>query len=407
MHIGFDVTALYVAQAGVVRYDAGLVRALLQQGAGHEFLLLNYRPLHGDRGQPPGLDGEPDIMASIATVGGIRSRRLARWGPLQDSRLWPLADLVDRTLLWPWTTLAGAVKGRNLQRALAGVDVFHSSEVLQWRQPGARNVVTIHDLTALRLPQVHTPATRRLQQRKVAFARDTADLVIVTSEATRGDVVAHLGLAPERVRRIYPGVDPIFRPVEDSETLRQALAPLGLGPGEYILCVGTIEPRKNLVRLLEAYHRLRQRRRVVPRLVLAGAQGWRCRPVFERVEALDLAGSVSFLGRVPDRCLPALYTGAIVFVYPSLYEGFGLPPLEAMACGASVVASDVSSLPEVVGDAGVLVDPTDVAAWADVLDTLLEDPGRRADLAARGRRRAATFTWDRAARQMLAAYAEE
>ena len=171
--------------------------------------------------------------------------------------------------------------------------------------------------------------------------------------------------------------------------------------------MGTIEPRKNLLRLLEAYHQLRQDPPAVPRLVFAGGQGWGVRPVFERVASLGLVESVVFLGHVPDRLLPALYTGAAVFVYPSLYEGFGLPPLEAMACGTPVVVSDTSSLPEVVGDAGVLVDPGDVAALADALASLLVDPARRAALSAAGRRRAATFTWERAARQTLAAYGGE
>ena len=407
MRIGFDVTALSIARAGVLRYDTGLVRALLREGAGHELLLLNYQPLHGGRDVPAGLGEFADGRARVVPVGGLRCRRLARWRPLQESWLWHLANMVDRTLLWPWTALAAAVMRRNLRRALAGVDVFHSSDVLLWRQPGARNVVTIHDLTAFRFAELHTAATRQLQRRKAAFAREAADLVIVISEATRRDAVEYLGLAPERVRAIYPGVDPVFRPVADRDALRQALEPLGLEPGGYILHVGTIEPRKNLLRLLEAYHQLRQDPPAVPRLVFAGGQGWGVRPVFERVASLGLVESVVFLGHVPDRLLPALYTGAAVFVYPSLYEGFGLPPLEAMACGTPVVVSDTSSLPEVVGDAGVLVDPGDVAALADALASLLVDPARRAALSAAGRRRAAAFTWERAARQTLAAYGGE
>jgi glycosyltransferase involved in cell wall biosynthesis len=407
MRIGFDVTALYIARAGLRRYDTDLVRALLRHGAHHELLLVSYRPLHGDRVHPPSLNDVPGAHERIVHVGGIRVRRLARWPPLQESWLWALADLVDRTILWPWTALSEVVMRRNLRQALEGVDVFHSSDVLQWRQPGARNVITIHDLTALRHPEAHTPATRRLHRRKAAFARDTADLVIVISEATRRDVIAHLGLARDRIRLIYPGVDPAFRPVADRGALKQLLASRGLAPGEYILFVGTIEPRKNLLRLVEAYRQLRRGRSHVPRLVLAGAPGWGYQPVFERVAALGLSKSVVFLGHVPDPLLPALYSGAIVFVYPSLYEGFGLPVLEAMACGTPVVTSDTSSLPEVAGDAGVLVDPADVEALANALRTLLEDPDRRAALSADGRRRAATFTWDRAAQQTLAAYAGE
>lgn len=406
MRIGFDVTALSVARAGVLRYDTGLVRALLrQQDPQHELLLLGYRPLYGNRSPPFDLERFP--CEDIIELNGMRCRRLARWGPLQESRLWHLADLIDRTVLWPWAALAEDIMRRKIRSALEDIDVFHSSDVLQWRHPEARNVITLHDATAFRFPELHTPATRQLQRRKAAFARDSADLVIVISEATRRDVVEHLGLEPARVRRIYPGVDSVFRPVSDREMLAQTLEHLGLDPGGYILHVGTIEPRKNLTRLVEAYARLDPAWGSMPRLVLAGARGWRARPVFERVASLGLAGSVVFLGEVPNRLLPALYTGALVFVYPSLYEGFGLPPLEAMACGTPVVTSNTSSLPEVVGDAGVMVDPRDVDGLAGALDGLLADPAWRAALSARGLRRAASFTWDRAARETLAAYAGE
>jgi glycosyltransferase involved in cell wall biosynthesis len=267
------------------------------------------------------------------------------------------------------------------------------------------NVVTIYDLTALLFPQHHTAETRELQLRKFRFAQEEADVVIAISEATKRDIVAHLKIPAQRVRVVYGGASPAFRPIEDREAVARTLVPMELVPDDYILYVGTIEPRKNIVRLIDAYD---QTRRIVsqrvPRLVLAGASGWGCREVFERVETLGLEEAVVFLGRVPPEVLPALYNGAVLFVYPSLYEGFGLPPLEAMACGVPVITSNVSSLPETVGDAGVLIDPADTQALAAAIVSLLEDARRRVALSAHSLTRAGLFSWKRAARETLAIY---
>jgi glycosyltransferase involved in cell wall biosynthesis len=265
------------------------------------------------------------------------------------------------------------------------------------------NVVTIYDLTALLFPEHHTPGTRELQARKWQFAREKADVVIAISEATKRDIVAHLGISASRIHVVCGGVGPAFRPIESRQVLEQALAPLRLAPGEYILSVGTIEPRKNLVRLVEAYHRVRDLT-PAPKLVLAGARGWKFESVFERVKTLGLKDEVVFLGQVPADILPALYNGAVAFAYPSLYEGFGLPPLEAMACGVPVIASDASSLPEVVGDAGLLVDPNDTDALADALATLLNEDEKRAELSARGPTRARAFSWEQTAFKTLEVY---
>jgi len=231
-------------------------------------------------------------------------------------------------------------------------------------------------------------------------------VIIATSEATKRDIISHLGIPAHRVHVVYGGVDRAFRPIEHRAALAQTLAPLGLTPGGYILHVGTIEPRKNLVRLVAAYHQTRKAASSpAPKLVLAGDTGWQFKDVFGLVEALELKGEVIFLGKVPTDILPALYNGAVIFAYPSLYEGFGLPLLEAMACGAPVVASNTSSLPEVVGDAGVLIDPADTQALADALASLLNDAERRAGLSARGLTRARLFSWKRVAGEVLRIYA--
>jgi glycosyltransferase involved in cell wall biosynthesis len=406
MRIGFDITALYIAQAGVFRYTYNLLQALLEIDRENEYLLLDYTPLHGQAATLPEAVTMEAQNARVVHCGGLSHRRLTRWDVLRRPPWRSLAALVDGTVLRPWAAAARTMMRRKLAQVLDSVDVFHSSDVLLWRQPGALNVVTIHDLTALLFPKYHTAGTREMQRHVRRFAQKEADVVIAVSEATKRDILTHLKIPAERVCVVQNGVNSAFRPIEEHETLTRALTPLGLSAGGYILHVGTIEPRKNLVRLVEAYHQvLKMIPPPAPKLVLAGDTGWQFQDVFKRVTALELEGEVVFLGKVPTDILPALYNGAVIFAYPSLYEGFGLPPLEAMACGTPVVASNTSALPEVVGNAGALIDPTDTQALADVLASLLNDAERRADLSTRGLARARLFSWKRAAGEMLKIYA--
>jgi glycosyltransferase involved in cell wall biosynthesis len=175
-------------------------------------------------------------------------------------------------------------------------------------------------------------------------------------------------------------------------------------PADYLLYVGTIEPRKNLPTLLQAYRILLDRMGHAPTLVIAGRKGWLHSPVFRRVTELDLGGQVQFTDWIEQADLPALFSGATAFVYPSLYEGFGLPPLEAMACGTPVICSNASALPEVVGEGGLLVDPRDAGALARAMEQVLTDTSLRADLSARGLAQASKFSWERTARETLAVY---
>ena len=201
------------------------------------------------------------------------------------------------------------------------------------------------------------------------------------------------------------GCDPRFQPVADKAALKSVRRRLKLDDA-YILHVGTIEPRKNLSTLVRAYARLRREHRLTPELVLAGEPGWMYQPTVRLVEELGLRNSVHFIGRVPAAELPAVYSAADLLVFPSLYEGFGLPPLEAMTCGTPVVASNVSSLPEVVGDAGLLVDPRDETALAEAMFRALTDTDLRQQMRERGLQRAKGFSWERCARETLAVYAE-
>jgi glycosyltransferase involved in cell wall biosynthesis len=270
-----------------------------------------------------------------------------------------------------------------------------------------RTVVTIHDLGYLRFPEAHTRAHRLYLRLSTLWSARAASQLIAVSAATRDDLVRLARVPPGKIAVVHHGLSPRFRPVEDAATIAVARQRYGI-TAPYFLYVGTVQPRKNLVRLIEAFAQALARLNVETlersnvQLLIAGKRGWLTEAIERRAAELGLAGRVHFAGYVADDDLPALLGGALAFVFPSLYEGFGMPVLEAMACGAPVLASNSSSLPEVAGDAALLVDPTDTAAIAGGMARLAEDAALRDELRARGLARAGAFTWDRCAKQTLA-----
>jgi glycosyltransferase involved in cell wall biosynthesis len=283
------------------------------------------------------------------------------------------------------------------------LDIFHSPDFALPPVRRACTVLTVHDLSFMRVPECSQPSLRTYLLRVVPPSVRRADVVLADSESTRSDVIELLGVSPDRVRVIYPGVDEGFRLVQDTRVLADVRRRYRL-PEHFVLSVGTLQPRKNLPRLIEAYAQARMDADV--KLVIAGGTGWMYEGIFRRVEELGLQSEVHFPGYVADDDLPALYTLADLFVFPSLYEGFGLPPLEAMACGTPVVTSNVSSLPEVVGDAALMVDPRDVEALANAMRRALGEPSLRSAMVQRGLAQAQGFTWARAAGQLLRLYHE-
>ena len=227
-----------------------------------------------------------------------------------------------------------------------------------------------------------------------------ADHILADSMSTKDDIVKQLNVRAERISVVPLAADQSFRPLPAAD-VQKVLSDWGLVPDGYLLFMGTIEPRKNLLRLLQAAQLAGSR---IGPLVIAGADGWGSDEVAGHIQRLQRAGRLTYLGYVPDSARRALINGARGFVYPSLYEGFGLPVLEAMACGIPVLASNVSSLPEVVGDVGVLVDPQDVDAIAREMARLWQDEALRRELAARGLERARAFSWERTASQTLSVY---
>ena len=264
-------------------------------------------------------------------------------------------------------------------------------------------VVTIHDLSWRRYPESHPADRVRWLERGLPRALDRAGAILVDSAFVRDELVAMFDVAPERVTVAHLGVSAAFRPRRPDETA-PTLRALGLQHGHYLLSVGTIEPRKNIGHLLEAFARLPAALRRAFPLVIAGASGWRAADLTRELRSLAARGQVRFLGHAPAADLPNLYAGAAAFIFPSLSEGFGLPPLEAMASAVPVLTSDREALREVVGDAGVAFDPEQPQDTATKIAALLEDSAARADYACRGERRARDFTWAACALATVGAY---
>ncbi|MDQ1300446.1 MAG: hypothetical protein QG637_364 [Chloroflexota bacterium] len=368
MKVCLDLSAAVHGRAGVGRYSQRLAEALSALDS-NEYSVFYNRP--GDAQIAPPLDRLPRIPLA------------------QGDKPWRARVALAHLAHWPQ------------DRLLDGAELFHALDhVLPYlaRTPA---VFTLYDLTYRVQPATHNTLNRLYLTLLMPTFLRRAGAVIAISESTRRDAVRIYGLDAARVTVVYGGVDPGFCPApsEAQAAIRQKYAL----PERFILSVGTIEPRKNLTVLLDAYHTLRQSDPELG-LVIAGRRGWRSAAFFERLQTLGLAAVVRLLGPVPDADLPALYSAAAVFAYPSLYEGFGLPPLEALACGTPVVASSASSLPEVVGEAGLLAPPEDVAALAAACRRLLDDTPLRANLRARGLAQARRFTWEAAARSTREVY---
>ncbi len=292
-------------------------------------------------------------------------------------------------------------------------------------------VVTIHDISFEHYPQFFSPRDLLILKTLVPLSARRAAHIITVSQHAKREIVDRYGLPPEKITVTYEAAGAQFRPIEDAAPLLAVRAKYGIPDGPFVLALGNLQPRKNIARLVAAFGQVVNGERLMVdgerlmvngdqtpitdyrlpitdlcSLVIAGKAQWRESEVYQAVQQAGLAGRVLFPGYVDDADLPALYSAAAVFVYPSLYEGFGLPPLEAMACGAPVISTHAASLPEVVGDAALLIDPTDTGALALALADVLAQPALQADLRARGLRRAAEFSWERCAAETLAVYAQ-
>jgi glycosyltransferase involved in cell wall biosynthesis len=380
--IVIDGLPLQVRSAGIAAYTQALVGTMACLWAEEEFVLFGL-----DRAALTMLRAEP------------RAHPLdARWPP----NVRHLGSLRFPAVMgYPVPIISRLL---TLESVAGDCDLFHGTNYALPRSRQARLVVTIHDLSLVRHPHLGTAALSGFVRRMTRSVIE-ATRVIAVSDATRRDLVDLLAVSPDTIRVVHNGYDPRFQPLPASAARHRVRERYNL-VDPYILHVGTLEPRKNLDMLIRAYAHLRREPHIAHGLVLVGDRGWKYEPIFRLVEQLGLRDAIRFTGAVPADDLPALYNAADLFVYPSLYEGFGLPPLEAMACGTPVVTSNVSSLPEVVGDAALLLDPHDEGGLVEAMARGLADVELRQHLRERGFEQARQFSWERCARETLAVYEE-
>ena len=364
-----DVSAAVHGRAGLGRYAESLSRALVAKDPERFALFFN----RGSEARPlVGLEGIP-----VQTVGaGYKPWRMAVW--------------------------LGQVASLGFDRLLPGAELYHATEHLLMPLRHVPTVLTVHDLIFRLFPQHHKRLNYWYLNAALPLYCRRASAIIAVSEATKRDLILLYGLDTDKITVVHEAATSHFAPVSPAR-VEEVRARYHL-PDRYLLHVGTIEPRKNLNRLLEAVHRLRKAGEEI-QVVVVGSKGWLFEGFFEALEELDQGDAVILPGYVPDADLPAVYCGARLVAVPSLYEGFGLPVLEAMACGVPVVCSHASSLPEVGSDAARYFDPTDVAAMADAIMAVWRDETLRDDMRRRGLARAAQFSWERAADKTLAVYA--
>ena len=361
MLIGIDASRTVVARrTGTERYALEIIRALIEVAPDDRFVLYFNQP-------PPA-----GLLPRSAQV---------RWRVIPAPRLWTVGRLSLEMVARPPDVL------------------FVPAHSLPPILPRA-TVATIHDLGYLHFPGEHPRLTRWLRRLSNRMSARRATRVVAISGATRADLVRYEGVRSDRISVVHHGRAPWFQPIRDSAQIEAVRTRHGL-QAPYFLFIGTLQPRKNLERLLAAFDRIAADRPGVL-LALVGAAGWHPERLQQALSSIRARDRVRLLGYVEDADLPPLLSGSLGLAFPSLYEGFGLPALEAMACATPVLTSTTSSLPEVVGDAGLLVDPLDVGAIADGLRRLVDDESLRTALGQRGAARAADFTWQRAATETLA-----
>jgi len=368
MRIGIDYTAAVQQSAGIGRYTRELIRALS----------------HVD----------DENVYTLFSAG--RDQNEASWPDNYRRRSLPLTDR-HLAILWQRLRLPLPV-----ELITGPIDIFHSPDFVLPPVARAKTALTVHDLSFMRYPECSSPPLLDYLMRHVPRSVARADLILADSQSTLRDLVELLHVEKERIQVVYPAIDDRFQPVPLANA-QAVLDRYGIHR-PYILGLGTLQPRKNYPRLIQAFAQLREERGIPHQLVIGGGWGWLGEDIDDTITKLGLEEQVQLAGFIDDADLPALYSGAALFSFPSLYEGFGIPVLEAMACGTPVVTSNISSLPEAAGDAALMVDPLDVSDIAQAMWRALDDSDLRLDLIGRGMIQSKVFTWERSAKELLNAY---
>ena len=374
MQIGIDVTSALTQGGGIGRYTRELVQALANLDPSGSYKLFSAKP--------PATLPVPNPLPQQANFIHIPSRFDEAW----LYRLWYRARLP-----------------LPIQLTTGHLDLFHSPDfVLPPVHGNIPTLLTVHDLSFVHFPRVYTPALVNYLNKVVPWSVQRATHVLADSEATKQDLIKLWQVNAHKITVLYAAAGSEFQPVTDEKQLTTMREKYGLGDAPYLLAVGTVQPRKNYRMLIGAFRPIAQSH--PHNLVIAGGKGWLYDDILQEIEKQGLTGRVIFTGFVDDDDLPTLYSDATLFLMPSIYEGFGIPILEAMGCGVPVISSDASCLPEVVADAGVLLPPDNVVQWSEVIDTLLNDAPRRAQLVGQGALQARKFSWTSAANQLRNIY---
>jgi glycosyltransferase involved in cell wall biosynthesis len=374
MRIGVDITSAVTQGGGIGRYTRELIYALVRADKENEYRLFSAR--------------QPTVLPVPDPV------------PTGENISYHPALLGERWLYRLWYRLRLPLP---VQLVTGDIDLFHSPDfVLPPVRAGIPTILTVHDLSFLHYPETFTPSLVKYLNSVVPWSVERATHILADSEATKDDLINLWRVGEEKVTVLYSGVSGRFRPVTDKKVLSAVRQKYDIGDAPYLVSVSTLQPRKNFQMLIRAFKPVAAQ--LPHNLIIAGGKGWLYEAMLAEVAKQGLEGRVKFIGFVADGDLPALYSDSALMVFPSLYEGFGLPLLEAMACGVPVLSSDASCLPEVAGDSAVLLPPTDQAAWTQTMIELLNNPAQRGRMVAAGFLQAREFTWKKAAQELLEIY---
>ena len=368
--IAIDYTPAYEQGAGIGRYVRDLVSALSDIDKSIEYRLF----ISGAT-----KDKLPDVLGS--------------------NFLWAPSRITPKWFARIWHRLKIPLP---VEQFIGGIDLFHATDfVLPPTLPSTKTLLTVHDLSFVRVPETASPSLKAYLDRVVPLSVQRANHILADSQATKDDLIELYNVPEHKITVLLTGVDKRFKLTESGfSTIRSKY---NLGERPYIFTIGTVQPRKNYVRVIEALAKLRENGHDI-NLVIAGGRGWLDDPIYETIKNTGMTEYVKLIGFADDEDVPTLYSHALCVAFPSLYEGFGYPVLEGMACGTPVVTSNVSSLPEVAGDAALMVNPYDVDEIAEAIHSLIIDERLRNTLIERGFEHIKHFTWEKSARQLRQIY---